>query len=325
MKSACTICICIAFPAIGGERLADATRRGGEITGFAAGAEGRRLPLLSGTPPATWGWGKILTVEHASSALPLFRIFDPDANTASVDFPFSISAASLINVRSGRFARGPDGTLAIAGSAYTADSLGSSFLAIVSPDRKQQTVVRSSPYNVAALAIAPDGKIWTVGNEGDQGRQNDFMVVRRFDSTAKTVSAMVPRSTIFKKRGYSDLSDYSYLAAGKDRIGWYADAVGTYTEFSVDGRVIDQFKTPDASSHGMPGLAICDDGSVFVSMDYKKDGAKVWGIYSLQREKRTWALIPMEGKWGMLFGCDGTSLVGTTDLTAIRRFEPITR
>lgn len=45
--------------------------------------------------------------------------------------------------------------------------------------------------------------------------------------------------------------------------------------------MIDKFATPDATSTGMPGLAICDDGPVFASMDHKKNGAKGWSIYAL--------------------------------------------
>lgn len=281
---------------------------------------GTQVQFRSGEPVATWGWGRIVTVEAYRSGQPILREFDLHAGGVSTDLAFSIPGASITAVRSGRFARGPDGTLAVSTAASSQDSPSASIIAVISPDRRQRTIIRSSPYVATAVTIARDGHIWAAGHEGGLAGGKDYMIIRRFDTKGRTVSSLVPRSTVRELPAYVDPSSPSFLSAGADRVGWYSEATETYTEFSMDGRILGQYKTPPSTS-GVPGLAICDDGGVFVSSEHRKDGSKGWAIHALRRETRDWAYIPMSEKWGMLFGCDGKDLIGTTEFEKIQRFE----
>lgn len=164
------------------------------------------------------------------------------------------------------------------GSAYADDSRATSFLALTSP-RGGQTVVQLSPFVPRAVAVAADRLIWIVGLETVAGREanSHHHIVRRFDPAGRLVASFVPRSSLVSKPEYSRPAEYSHLVSSKDRAGWYAEATKTYTEFTLDGTVMNQFSIPSVS--GMPGIALCDDGSLFVSTVYRyATGEKGWGI-----------------------------------------------
>ena len=134
------------------------------------------------------------------------------------------------------------------------------------------------------------------------------------------IVSFFPRSSLPLKPGYADPAHYSYLVSSKDRIGWYSEATGAYIEWSLDGSLISQFSTPAIS--GMPGIALCDDGNLFASTGSKANtGGVGWSIYMLARERAEWMFLPMSGKWGVLFGCDGTRPVSTTDLSTLTWLE----
>ncbi|MFN7924746.1 MAG: hypothetical protein U0Q16_31880 [Bryobacteraceae bacterium] len=277
-------------------------------------------PFQPGESVSIWSWGTLVSVRDAKSEAPMLITLDRLNNTRSQTL--SIPGARLVNIYSGRFAAGPDGSLAVAGSAYSDDSKATSFLALISRDGRQQKLVQLSPFAPRALTVASDGTIWMVGTELIGGKEvPDHDVLRRFDQSGRLIGSSVPRRSLVRKLGFTHPSENSYLAASKGRVGWYSEATGVYTEFALDGTVTGRFNTP--STIGMPGIAMCDDGQVFVSTDHKTaNGERGWGIYVLARDRDTWSFAPGNGRWGMLFGCDGNRLVSTTDMTSLTWLEP---
>ena len=162
----------------------------------------------------------MVLVSSARSGAPVFRAFDRGGQQIA-QLTFTLPGVSLINISSGRFARGFDGSFAIAGSAYSADSRGTAFLAWVSADGKRQTVVRTPPFIADAVTMAYDGTIWVAGFEHGKMHSGDYDVVRRFDRSGKLLGSMIPRSSlpIVDHKRFAEPAVYSYLASPRDRVG----------------------------------------------------------------------------------------------------------
>jgi hypothetical protein len=272
---------------------------------------------------ATWTNGSFVFEQDRHSAAPLLRFFDRNGTQVS-EFQFSIPGAGLINLGDYSVALGLDDSLAIIGMAYTDDSRGAMFVAWVSPDRKQQTVIRTSPFFPMAVTIASDGTIWVAGyetHEENQKRDYNRPLIRRYDKTGKLLGAFLPWSSLGLDRTVLPLL-LSTLLPFKDHVLWYSPASHMYFEFSADGSVINRFKSAPNPEHDLTEVAVCDDG-IFASTQIRDNtGTQIrWGIFALDRLGGDWTLISREEKWGKLFGCDGTRLATTTDLKTITWLE----
>ena len=270
-----------------------------------------------------WSGGALLVVQDRLSGAPVFRVIERDGREIS-QFTFAIPEASHINVYA--FARGLDGSLAVGGTAYTNDSRGASFLAWVSPDGQEQTVVRLSPFLADAVTVASDGTIWVAGHETQWTGPRDYSqhLIRRYDRTGKLLGSFIPWSRLRTAPPTPSPDTQSVFISLADRIGWYSRHSRTYVEFSLDGAVINWIKTPEHPRHVMLSVAPCDDGGLFVgaSVNNGPNRTASWGIYALDRQRGEWSFLPRPEKWGMLYGCDGTRLASTTDSRTIAWLEP---
>lgn len=141
-----------------------------------------------------------------------------------------IPGARSVSLDSGRFAAGPDGWLAVAGSASMGDGRATSFAALISRDGRLQKVMELSPFAPRAMTMASDGTLWMAGVEVVAGQETnpDHRVLRRFDKAGRMVGSAIPRSSLPIRVGYTHPAEYSYLVSSKDRVGWYSEAAGAY-------------------------------------------------------------------------------------------------
>lgn len=279
--------------------------------------------LVSGTF-ALWSGGSFVFVQNRFSSGPIFRFFDRNGTQVS-QFTFSIPGAGLINIYDHSVALGLDGSLAIIGTAYADDSRGGAFVAWVSPDRQQQTIMRISPFFPHTVTIASDGTIWVAGHETKEHREDRDVsqnLIRRYDKTGKLLGSFIPWSTL----GTDPLtvpSIYSVLLSFKDRVAWYSPRSHTYLEFSMDGSVINRFKAAPHPDYDLINVAVCDDGGVFATTRILHGVEQTnWGIFTLDRQRGEWSLTPRNERWGILFGCDGTRLATATDFKTISWLQP---
>jgi hypothetical protein len=276
---------------------------------------------------AVWTGGAFLFVQDRFSGAPIFRTIDRNGIEVS-QFTFTIPGASLINIYSDSVARGLDGSLAIVGTAYTGESRGGAFVAWVSPDRQEQTVIRVSPFFPHTVTLASDGTIWVAGDEFKKNRKDiDYSqhLVRRYDKNGKLLGSFVPWSSLGTDapRYFPTPSIRSVLLSLKDRIGWYSPGSNTYIEFSLEGSVVSRFKTAPHQTDDVINVVLCDNGGLFASTQIPRGEDKTnFGIFSLDRQRSEWSLVPRNEQWGMLYGCDGTRLASTTDFRTVSWLEP---
>jgi hypothetical protein len=297
------------------------------------GSTGMPFTLVSGRF-AVWSGGAFVAVQDRFSGAPLLQIFDRNG-TEVARFMFTIHGASLINIYDHSVALGLDGSVAIVGTAYTGDSKGGMFVAWVSPDRQEQTIIRTSPFFPHTVTIASDGTIWVAGDEtkplrvaGDETKPHrekpDYTqhLIRRYEKTGRLLGSFIPWSSV--GTGPSTISPTpsvrSILLSLKDRVAWYSPGSSTYIEFSSDGSIINRYETAPHQKQDVISVALCDDGGLFAAtriLGGVDQDQTNWGIFTFDRQRSEWSLIQRNEKWGMLFGCDGTRLATATDFKTI--------
>jgi hypothetical protein len=302
----------LLFMAFIGE-LCDLAAAGDALALAERGSTQLSSPALGPDTTAVWSGGALVVVQGRFSGSPTFSTFDREGGLISKQ-TFTIPEGRVHAVFDHDFARGVDGSLAIVGLGYTADSRGTTFLARVSPDGTNQTIVRLSPFVPRAVTVAVDGTIWVAGFERtEEGQEPDLSqdVIRSYDKTGKLIGSYVPWSSLqvdFHNRPAED----SILVSSKDRVAWYSPFAHTYMEFSLDGTVLGRFRTDDRPRNVLLSIALCDDGGLFLEAPvYNDRGRQQAGftIFALERARGEWSSFARpDAKWGTLYGCDGTRI-----------------
>lgn len=286
-----------------------------------------RVYMSPGRGTYAWWSGQTLLVAENRDFAPVIRVIDPEGKELS-RIPFEMPNASGIRVLNNALARGPDGMIAVIGSADFNDYLGRCFLALLSADGQLETVVRLSQFDPDAVTVAADGFIWLAGHEftpaGKPIKNSDL--IRRYDRTGKLVGSYVNWLSLNLPVNFPSPDALSTLVASPDRVGWYSKYAQTYIEFSLEGNVIYRVNTPAHQRELIVHPALCENGGVFVSVSVNNNPSlKIkahWGIYVLDRERGEWSYIPRDGSWGRVYGCDRTRLATTTDHQLITWLRP---
>jgi len=227
---------------------------------------------------------------------------------------FTLQDAGHINLFD--MAASSNGEIATIGDALGGER-GTTFVARISSDRKNQVVTRVWPYCPMVMTFAPDGTIWTIGHLKDEEntREVAYHVLRRFDPSGKLLG-----STILSVKG--DTSDQaSYLRASKDRVGWYCTRGGEYVEFSLDGTEIARYDGPGVKERDISGVALSAENDVVVGR--LANGKSE--LEMLDRQNRTWVPVSVPQEFATtymrVYGFDGTTLVTSHSNTELRRFN----
>jgi len=270
--------------------------------------EGKEVPW--------WSGGALLALDGTRfTSQPYVRAFDRNGD-AMFSAPFQLADGSVHSVY--RLARGSDGIVALAGSAFFNDgarSLGH-FIAWIAPDGKEQHVFRTS-FVPDEMTVASDGAIWAQAWDGLREKDRNRGIIRRFDRSGKLLGAFVPKSSLTKYLKVGDDIVPSHLVASRDRIGWYSINNREYIEFSLDGSEIRRYPAADLKDLRFTGAGLCDDGGLFISAEERESKERPWQVFALDRPSKTWkSVVINEGlrsrNWGMIFGCEGSALVTKT-------------
>ena len=266
----------------------------------------RELPVWIPTDKGAWvSWNGLSLVRvemQHQSQVPVY-VIDPEGNREEVRF--EIPDAGLINVYAP--ALGADGTIALIGDAYSSDAKATSWLGLISPDRKLQSVIRLWPYYPAAVAIAADGTIWTVGADGSDHTEQ----IRRFDPSGKLISSRPVVGQALKRHG-GKAGPASYLVTSPTRVGWVTNA-GEYFEYSLDGQLLGKYPAPAADAaggaeHETGGAALSPANELLLNVCGPNPGLKApCHLAELDRSTRTWRTVeqPENERWDSLIGFDG--------------------
>jgi len=259
-----------------------------------------RPEIQEGISSAIWNGSFLIGVGMNMTSAPI--IWTLDGSSRKDEFHLSIPDA--VNIRVGGFAGASDGTLVAAGRGVTGGARYG-FVAIIPPGRGSNTILRTDSYTPQVVTIAPDGVIWTIGDQVEE-KKSWCNVLKRFSPLGKLLS-----SEVLRVRGSPnvppDAAEGSYLRSSRDRVGWLTKG-GEYLEFSLDGRETNRFPAPPFWKEyaGVTNIALSDDFGVVAGAGNLR---KAW---TLDRMKRIWSPVQVSGdpfNSGLVFGFDGDQLV----------------
>lgn len=273
-----------------------------------------------------WSGGAFIQVDEHNSPRPTIRIFDPlDAITGNRLLSVRVPAADLINVLA--VARGADGTIVHGGWARDAHGRMGAYLAITTPDAASEKLIRTEPYQPISATFAPDGTIWVRGVELDEGLQRgpshtDRGVLRHLDRFGALLGSYIPQSEVPRESLFGGIDR---LCASATRVGWYPSRFArSYIEW--DGTAIKSYSVvPIAPDESISGMAILDDGAVFISRDRTGSHNE---IFSLDRDKQIWNLVRPHGgraadTTNLIIGGTGTAVVFKVAWGDYRRYRMV--
>jgi len=269
----------------------------------------------------------MIVISNRRSSSPTIQLFGRSGEAIS-NVSFTIPGASRINIYDDAFSRGADGTLAVIGTAYTDDNRGTTFLAVLSPDGQQRTVVRLSPFFPNAVTVAADGTLWVAGHSWEKGKPKDHSqnLLRRYDKSGKLLNTFMAWSEVNNTPHTFAPDAFSTLAAFGDRIAWYSRPARTYMEFSLDGKLVRRIETPEVDKDSIVTFAACTDAAYLgVSLLATDKRLSSWGIYELGGQGTEWKYLHQEGTWGLLTGCDSSHLASRTSKTGKTKLSWLSR
>jgi hypothetical protein len=266
--------------------------------------------------PPLWTGGVMVVVDKNGSDAPVIRSFDATGFELRAIY-LSIPQATMVRVRS--VARGADGSYGVCGQAFDYDGRGSGFVTWVSSGLEAFYTARTYPYLPNIIAMAPDETLWTEGLEADEyGNDRNQKVadwsrgiIRHFDTSGRQIGSFMPRSHLSgNRKGLI----YGFVAAGGDRVGWYANLAHAYFELNPSSGKVESFPgaaAPNDESVRVSGMAMLRSGDVLVGVG--KSGEATRLVYRLDRTSRSWKLLAMPFKEhgaysGLLVGGDGSRL-----------------
>jgi len=271
---------------------------------------------LGGKLIPSWSGGALVSAEAENTAQPVLHVIDGNGLITST-VTLSVKGASLVTVDC--FARGADGVIAVAGSAFSTDGRGAPYLAIFSQDGASLRVIRTLPHFPRRVAVASDGSIWTEGEEPAphpvDGPQRggtlrpDAGLIRRFDQEGLETASFVPQSGISDPSHIVQASS-NYLVAAGDSVVWYCPPEARYVEVSLGGRVLRDIRLDPPPGGEVTGFAITKAGDLFVSTVTHNPGR--WEFQRLDRNRGTWEALGGGKGYAKLFGADGDLLVAHT-------------
>ncbi len=255
-----------------------------------------------------WSGYALLGVRSNKSQRPTIWA---SSSAGTEDIEFSIPGAARVFIYGVAASR--DHTIAIGGFALSGESQGSGFIAIIPPDRNKKLIVRTAPFTTRAITIAPDGVIWTVGVNEQDGKYL-FNILKRFDQSGVLVSSVNMTVKPIPQGLGSDVSPNSHLQSSADRVGWLTGAA-QYLEFSFDGREIGRFEAPPWHEKPvgpvLPALiylALSETNDVVVAGE-----SPIGSVWRLNRSARQWTPVSVAeaqvSQSGRLLGFDGDELI----------------
>ena len=178
------------------------------------------------------------------------------------------------------FDRTPDGSIVYTGQSASAYGEPQPFLVYLSPQGETTQVIATAPYWPYMLTAAPDGTVWTVGQEMIRHDSKapelnpQAGVLRHFDSSGKLIQAEIPQSQFTTGRQSSRLV-HGFLFATLNRLSWYTPKYNLlaerseYLEISPGSQQAQHYPgLPPPTRNGFyMGFAVTDTGEVFVSYE----------------------------------------------------------
>lgn len=265
--------------------------------------------------------GSILAIrDNPSDAPVLLRVGDAGALER---IPLSVPGAYRIMVYG--VSGSDDGTVAAACSARKDDGASMYFLVRIPPDRAHPSVILVQGYAPTLIVLAPDGKLWTIGQRRDEWGQWSGHLLKRFDGAGHEVESRLVEAKPALRDGpprpdeILDPEPFSSLRAAPGIVAWMTRG-NEYIEFDLEGH--ERLRLDGPSGVLTSGtMALRRDGAVVIETGSMTE-APLW---ALDREARCWRRVSLvmdaKERSGLLLGFSGADLVMLSGQGGVLRFR----
>jgi hypothetical protein len=229
--------------------------------------------------------------------------------------PVVIPDAARVMIRD--VAASPLGGYAVVGTAVSPAGAAAALLVLLTPDGQINKIIRTSPVALKCIAYAPDGTLWAVAREYDQEFRElaSHDMLRHYDASGALLGHAVSRQAL--STGAREPAHAPHIAIAADRVGFYADGAGLWTEVSFGGAILGQWRLPSTADYRVrvDSVQFTAEGEVLFDAVYTyADHHKSHGLYQFNHEDSYLNLTQVQTTVVSespvrLLGVDGPSLV----------------
>jgi len=281
-----------------------------------------------------WDRGFVLHYEFEENDTPdtpMVEVYDAEGVRVREGRIWPKGAAA---VRIRRTAATHEGAILAAGWAIMQDKSIQHYLVKTDLDGATIQTLLTGSFASEQICEAPEGTVWSLGKsvEPDGTPQHDVGVLQHFSLEKGLLHSFLPVGTVealvrSNKPWFSPF--LSFVRCGKNKVSVYLNFTNEYAEVDTSTFEVTRWKL-DASvslQRDVNGLAITDDGRVFMSFDpnVKPGLPPLRGLYQVKAVagRPVAQLMPVSGtvnalepgtvptpeSFVMLFGADGNHLV----------------
>jgi hypothetical protein len=240
-------------------------------------------------PLPAWQNGFLVAYDHDQQPAVVFA-FDGTGKLvtrATLDIP------DAVQVRLGGPAASSGGTLAIAGTAWTARGVGARFIAWISPSGRVERIVQTSTFLPLKLCFDGHGSLWALGKDHDPHArtEHDHDVLRRYGPDGVLIQTALPRSTFAVTGVERHPAERGFLACSGSTVGVYSIHGQEWVQVSqLIGAEAPRTGPRLPQGSRVTGVALASDGAVYLSAE-EPDGSYASShatIYVLKKNGSRW-------------------------------------
>lgn len=223
-----------------------------------------------------------------------------------------------VKVILGDISAAPNGTFAVAASAFNDAGAPSAFLAWLDATGRIERLVQLPQAAAIRISFAPDGTLWALVRERDGNFDEvpDYDMLRQYDSNGRLMQTALSRK-MFSNKTYP--GKLAHMSVSNDRIGLYLEGPSAWVELSITGELLGSWQLPPpppGTQFRVNKVVQMSDGQIYMSITTAgRHVPEESGIYrfdkTIQTLRRVGTTSVPGGKPIFLLGQDGDRLVTT--------------
>ncbi|HEU0138733.1 MAG TPA: hypothetical protein VFQ79_03445 [Bryobacteraceae bacterium] len=254
--------------------------------------------------------------------VPEIRTFDRNGKEVIARKPLSLPDAYHTAVHA--IAADRDGEVVVSAEFWRSQGDMAPVLCRMNRAGEVTLMARTESFLGRALAVSPDGGIWSLGSRIAQPFEpkKDYEVLERYDASGNLKSRALPRSVFAVKYDPAVIHDLGepQVVASSTRAGVMSPGTKVWAELNASGEVIDRFTIePPVSNDGalaeLGRLVMSQDNEVYAFFAVVRRAGSTqphfYGLYRLNRSAHRWDRVNTTPgpNFGGLYGIDRDSLI----------------
>lgn len=214
---------------------------------------------------------RILVSENQNEAIYLKSLADGTVRHPS----FWLKGASVIWINDSAV-ESSDSLFVVGSYTRSADSLPINFIAKFDTEGQNFATIDMGTYEPELACVAPDGSVWTFGQDWSAERSDiPYSLLRNYSSKGRLLGSYLSSDTLpparlnFSTRLHQmgGAPGRMFLQCGKQSVGAYIGPVSTWVEIDLSEKTSRVWQVDPPSSGIMTGLALLEKREVYCSFE----------------------------------------------------------